>query len=794
MRSYFFTFITSILLSLGLCKAQTVGIVMNGGGAKGLYHIGVLEALEESGVPIDYAAGTSMGAIVAGLYAAGYSPAEIRELAVSGEINSWVTGYIDPNYGYYFRNNRSTLLQSNPMLSIRLDPNKESRDEDAPKGMGIPHSLISTTQIDMALSRLFTSANIASKGDFNNLMIPFLCIASDITAGQDTVYTKGDIGLAIRASMAIPLVYKPIIDERGHILFDGGIYNNFPLEDMQRVYNPDFIIGVSCTNDNIEFGNTLSLVDQAMILLTNRREAKMPENGMLIDRNVDVNMLDFSSADEVIKMGYDDTMLKMDSLMTYINHSSIRSLNYFEDRRKEFNDRKPELIVNSCKLNGLTPEQEQYVQLSFESSNRKRRIIEREQSDMSFSTFQRRLYKVVSTGEFNTDYPTIIFDDSTKKYAINMGMEYKPSLKLSLGGNLSSTPFNQIYLGFNYSSIKRVKKSINAELYLGPVYTTGRIGYHTEFYSYRPLFVNAYYNFASKNLQHGTFGRLTTVDNTQQIKYIDQYVSIGIGTPLLRRSYLQLRTNIGSELFNHDDSQYETTSQGTFDKTRFQYIATKLEVEKSTLDNLYYPSQGMSLSFSLIGILGSEYSYATQSSDTLATNMFKAKRSWIGAKINMQRYFRYSSNSIFSLGLTMDGIYTNIPDMYSQTTRQFLMPSFQPIVHSKMVYMPEYSAYRYVAVGAIPSIRLLNDLSLRGEIYAMLRDRYIDPSVIEPTTPASDELKFSIKYISQASLIYKSNIGSMSLAVTKYNISDWNNMYLTFNFGHTIFSPRGTFD
>lgn len=788
MRGNFFTFIISILLGMGLLKAQTVGVVMDGGGAKGLYHIGVLEALEESGIPIDYAAGTSMGAIVAGLYAAGYSPAEIRELAVSGEIDNWVTGYIDPNYGYYFRNNRNTLLQAKPLLSVRLNPNK---DKDEVKG--IPHSLMSTTQVDMALTKLFTTTNVLSKGEFNNLMIPFLCVASDITAGRDTIYTSGDIGLAIRASMAIPLVYKPVVDKKGHILFDGGIYNNFPVEDMQRVYNPDLIIGVSCTDNSLNFGSTLSLIDQAMMLLMNRREVKMPENGILIDRDVDVGMLDFSSAEEVIRMGYDDTMLKIDSITSQIHSSNLRSAEYFNDRRQEFNERKPNFLIKEYEFSGLTPEQGYYVKHSLKPLRQQLRRVDAKEDELSFEEFQRRLYKVAATGDFKTDYPVIRFDDSTRNFSIDLGMEYKPSLKLTLGGNLSSTPFNQIYLGLNYSTIKHIKQSANAELYLGPVYTTGRIGYRTEYYSSRPLFVDAFYNFASKNLQHGTFGRLTPVENTQQIKYTDQYFSIGAGTPLMRRSYLQLRANIGSESFTHDANLYETTAHGTFYKSKFQYMAAKLDLEESTLDNLYYPSQGLSISLSLMGILGNEVSYATVGEENQSTiNRLKAERSWVGAKINLRKYFK--TNNILSFGVSVDGIYTNMPDMYSQTTRQFIMPSFQPIVHSKMVYMPEYSATKYIAPGAIANIEIIDDLSLRCELYAMFRDRYVNPLEIEPTTPTYNVSNFSVKYISQASLVYQSTIGSMSLAVTKYNISSWDNMYLTFNFGYTIFSPRGTFD
>ena len=121
------SFISVLLLGAGAAGAQnpetpaarprTVGVVMSGGGAKGLYHIGVLEALEENGVPIDYVAGTSMGSIIAGMYAAGYSPEEMRRIVASGVVKQWVSGRIDPSYLPYYRRNTGTPI----FLSIRLN-------------------------------------------------------------------------------------------------------------------------------------------------------------------------------------------------------------------------------------------------------------------------------------------------------------------------------------------------------------------------------------------------------------------------------------------------------------------------------------------------------------------------------------------------------------------------------------------------------------------------------------------------------------------------------------------------
>ena len=222
------SFLGLLLLLAPRAGAEGVGVVMSGGGAKGLYHIGVLEALEENGIPIDYVAGTSMGSIIAAMYAAGYSPSEMRAIVNTGVVKEWVSGRIDPNrYMSYYRQ-----LGSNPsFLTVRVN-----LDNPAGERVQFPTNLISSTQIDLALMDLFAPATAASHGDFNRLMVPFLCVASDMNHRRPVVMQRGDLGVAVRSSMSIPLVFKPMtIDSM--LLYDGGIYDNFPWKPLDEEFH-----------------------------------------------------------------------------------------------------------------------------------------------------------------------------------------------------------------------------------------------------------------------------------------------------------------------------------------------------------------------------------------------------------------------------------------------------------------------------------------------------------------------------------------------------------------------------
>ena len=222
------SFVLSVFL-FATASAQRVGVVLSGGGAKGLYPIGVLEALEQNGIPIDCVAGTSMGSIIAAMYAAGYSPAEMRAIVSSGAVREWVSGRIDPNvYMPYYRQ----IGRMPGFLNVRVDLSRPGGQR-----VQVPTNLLSSTQIDMALTELFAPATAASGGDFDRLMVPFLCVASDMNHRGPVVMRSGDLSEAVRASMSIPLVFKPVkLDSM--LLYDGGIYDNFPWRPLDRISGP----------------------------------------------------------------------------------------------------------------------------------------------------------------------------------------------------------------------------------------------------------------------------------------------------------------------------------------------------------------------------------------------------------------------------------------------------------------------------------------------------------------------------------------------------------------------------
>ena len=476
MKRKILSFLAAGMLFTLPAAAQSVGVVMSGGGAKGLYHIGVLQALEESGIPIDYVSGTSMGSIIAGMYAAGYSPEEMRRIVASGVVKQWVSGRIDPSYLPYYRRNTGTPI----FLSIRLNMKDHPDDPNASR-FRLPSYLISSNQIDLALADLFGPATTASRRDFDSLMVPFLCVASDMNTRRPVVLRKGDMGEAIRSSMSIPLAFKPMkIDTM--LLYDGGIYDNFPWEPLDKEFHPDFLIGSKCTSGNNDITENSSLVDQAFSLAMNKTNYDMPKGrSLMINRAVNVSMLDFNSADSIIEAGYRDALAQIPALREKIHRTVTPE--EIRTKRAAFREKCPPIIFDDYEFEGLTHAQTAYVRDVMRLDD----TYDGRQRQMSFPEFRDDFFSVIGNDEFSVEYPEFRYDPLRERYSVKLKMSARENLRFLIGGNISSTAFNQAFIGFDYHTIRRVSQWAFAGIYIGPTYATGSLGGRTDFYLWKPF-------------------------------------------------------------------------------------------------------------------------------------------------------------------------------------------------------------------------------------------------------------------------------------------------------------------
>jgi NTE family protein len=274
-------------------KRPTVGLVLSGGGAKGLAHIGVLKVLEEAGVPVDFIGGTSMGSIVAGLYAIGYSAYEIEQIVISQDWVSLLTDQLTrTNLSVTEKQDYDKFILSVPVEGYRLK---------LPSGLGAGQN------VSLLLSRLLLP--VAEVNDFSGFPRPFLCVATDIVTGEEVIIQQGYLPDAIRASMAIPTVFTPV-KYNGRLLVDGGLVNNFPA-DRVKAMGADIIIGVNLglkeyTKQDLE--NLAAVLEQSLFFHAKERNKENQElcNILISPKVYSSSAASFSDVRELILAGEEE--------------------------------------------------------------------------------------------------------------------------------------------------------------------------------------------------------------------------------------------------------------------------------------------------------------------------------------------------------------------------------------------------------------------------------------------------------------------------------------------------------
>ncbi|GAB7087268.1 patatin-like phospholipase family protein [Marinifilum fragile] len=271
-------------------KRPKIGLVLSGGGAKGFAHVGVLKIIDELEIPIDYIAGTSMGSIIGGFYAIGYSANQIEEMIISQNWDQLLADEISRKYvPFHEKQNYERHVLSFPIR---------------PKGIELPSGIVKGQNVINLFERL--SIDYHDVTDFRKLPIPFVCVATDIETGEAVTLDKGYLPEAMRASMAIPTVFSPIeID--GRLLVDGGMVNNFPVKEVIDM-GADIVIGVdvqSGPKSKEELKSFLDIINQTVSLMAlNEFKKNIDFVDVYIKPNINnYSVGSFNAADSLIHKG-----------------------------------------------------------------------------------------------------------------------------------------------------------------------------------------------------------------------------------------------------------------------------------------------------------------------------------------------------------------------------------------------------------------------------------------------------------------------------------------------------------
>ena len=760
-------FLISAIFIIGYCSlpAQKVGLVLSGGGAKGIAHIGIIKAMEENNIPIDFITGTSMGAVVGGMYAMGYSPDEIIRIVKSKDFKRWTTGEVESNYKYYYRN-------ADPKPSfVEIPFSINKLDSISLKSAVLPTNFISPRQMNYAFLPLTSQANAVAGGDFDKLFIPFRCVASDIYNKESVVFRYGVLGDAIRASMTYPFMFKPImIDNR--LLFDGGIFNNFPVDVMRKDFKPEFMIG-SVVANNPRKPDERDIVMQIENMIMTKTDYNIPEkDGLILKfRTNNIRLFDFSKVDELVQMGYDSTMKHMAEIKERVKRRV--SIQEIADRRTAFKDKLPELKFQRVIVEGVDSLQKKYIEQVFHYKN----------DVFTLKDLKEAYFKLISDDKIMEVIPHAVYNSSTGNFDLNLKVKIQDHLKVSLGGNVSSSTSNQAYFGLTYQNLTEFAQSAYIDAQFGKVYNGLGLGTRIEIPSQKSWYMKLGVVFHMFDYFEGDqifYADTRTANFTQN----ELYSKLSIGFPVTMKSRLEFGIGYGALTDKYLQNRSIATSATVNDKSTFSLGSAFVRLESYTLNDVMYPTSGYNHSTSLQMIGGEESFQSGTNSSILVPDI---NDWWFQWRAKIDQYIPVSSK--VTLGLYGEVATSNRKLLQNYTASIIQAPSFHPTPYTRTVFNEAFAANQFAAVGIKPIYHLTKELHLRGEAYWFVPYQTINRTA-DNTANFSAPL-MSSQFMAETTLVFNFKIASAGMFANYFSsgASKWN---FGINIGFLLFNPKFT--
>ena len=746
----FFLFLSACLLLLPFVQAQKVGLVLSGGGAKGMTHIGIIRALEENNIPIDYITGTSMGAIIGSLYAMGYSPDDMEALLRSEDFKRWYSGQVEPEYGYYFKQNRPTPEFFNIRFSFK--------DSLHIKPQILPTSMVNPIQMNLVFVELFARATAACSGDFNRLFVPFRCIASDVYNKKPLIMRRGDLGDAVRASMSFPFVFKPIeIDSV--LAYDGGIYNNFPTDIMREDFKPEVIIGsVVAANPGKPKEN--DLMSQLENMIMQKTDYTLPDSlGIIMTfKYDDVSLLDFDRLQELHDIGYNRTISLMDSIKGRI-HRRVSAENV-RLRRLVYRSNLPQFRFRDIYIEGANPQQQAYIKKEFHDEDHE---------VFTYEDLKRGYFRLLSDNMISEIIPHAVYDSENDLYSLHLKVKMEDNFSVRMGGSVSTTSSNQIYLGLGYQDLNYYSKEITLDGQIGKVYNNAQLMAKIDLptripTSYRLIASLSTFDYYKKD-------KLFSKNDKPSFNSKDErFVKLMVALPFLANKRAEISIGYGKLQDNYFQSSVINCDKDRSDRSTYNLLGGAIGFYGSTLNARQYATKGYFEKLVAQVFSGKEKFIPGNPTETSVTT--KERQSWL--QISYMKYAYHTMSPKFTLGWMAEMLYSskNFSENYTATMLQ--AADFSPTPHSKLMYNEAFRANQFLAAGIKP-IFVFNDMfQFRSEFYGFVPIFPIKKNALNKAYYGKAFSRF--EYIGEISVICQLPFGAISAYVNHYSSpkKEWN--------------------
>ncbi len=552
----FFCFALFLLGQTAITKPK-IGLVLSGGGAKGFAHVGVLKVLEEAKIPIDYIAGTSIGAIVGGLYACGYDAATLEKIVKRQDWNSLLSNEYKPEFVTPF--DKSDESRYN--VSFPFDQKKLTLSNGVLNGQ---NAMELFTYLTLGFHDVY---------DFSKLPIPFLCIATDLTTGEEVVLDKGYLPKAMRASMSIPAAFTST-EINGQMLVDGGIINNYPVDRALQM-GANIIIGVDIMDSLMTPEDLQGIPEVVSQMMNFMGRQKSDKNAKAVDIYIRPYIHDFSaasfnaeSAEILIKRGEDAARRVLPQLIR------LRDSLHLVAKPRTIHrliSKDTTLVISQIEVTGTDR-----TKIAFYLGQTG---IKRDQH-VTLEHLRNGISRLYSTGNYeyvnyqlvgNTKKTLKVEVKERKNNKVNAGLHYDSDLRSAMLINI--TIRNQNFFG---SRLSMDAKLSQYPMFSGQ-YSIDR-GWKPGFYSKLMYVADRYYRYGSGNKTAEIEMSLLNLQLATH-SFITDATRFTIGTSMDR---YKLEAAIG------DTSGYKIRN-----KAYFNLFA---KIEHNRLDKIYFPTKGINIS------------------------------------------------------------------------------------------------------------------------------------------------------------------------------------------------------
>ncbi len=612
-----------------------VGLVLSGGGAKGLAHIGVLKTIDSLGIRIDHIAGTSMGAIIGSLYASGYSGKQLDSIFNSLNFDDLINDHIPRAARTFYEKEQSEKYA----ISLPFNNFKVSLPSAISKGQNVFNLLSKLT------------LHVSHIKDFGKLPIPFFCIATDVETGQRVILDKGNLAQSVRASGALPSLFQPVyINDR--MLIDGGVTNNYPINEL-LAKGIDVVIGVDVQDELLDRKDLKSAPD-ILLQINNYRTIKdMKSKTKLTDIYIrpdiaDFNVVSFDEGKKIIKNGEEATLVQLDNLKEIINNQFKKPLKFIKPTQLD------SLKIKTISLNGNKNYSRSYILGKLKLKTHQ---------SISYSDFIKGVNNLVATHNFD-DF-SYQFNHEIDGYHLETNIKESETKTLLKAG----LHYDNLYKSAALINLTHKRLLFNNDLTSIDFVLGDNIRYNFEYYIDKGLYWSIGVKSRLNTFNKGVSASLLLADEELENTTLNK-----IDVDLLdftNQFYLQtffrkdFRFKIGAEL-KHLKFDSETFLENTNeDKTVFEnseFFSLFGNLKYDSFDNKHFPTKGFYFNgdFNL-------YLYSSDFNDDFVEfsiakadvgYAFKVSKK-LSVHLNTQGGFKIGDNSVNSLNFALGGYGNN---------------------------------------------------------------------------------------------------------------------------------------